>query len=83
MAKQLPQFKAATPAYQQQRIVRQPNYADIYARSYANTVNAYSRLYQPVLGAIDKININILCSLKLRNVHSTLYDNLWEFIKIK
>ena len=59
MAKQLPQFKAATPAYQQQRIVRQPNYADIYARSYANTVNAYSRLYQPVLGAIDKININI------------------------
>ena len=59
MAKQLPQFKAATPAYQQQRVVRQPNYADIYARSYANTVNAYSRLYQPVLGAIDKININI------------------------
>jgi hypothetical protein len=59
MAKQLPQFKAATPAYQQQRVVRQPNYADIYARSYANTVNAYSRLYQPVLQAIDKININI------------------------
>ena len=59
MAKQLPQFKAATPAYQQQRIVRQPNYADIYARSYANTVNAYSRLYQPVIQAIDKINIDI------------------------
>ena len=59
MAKQLPQFKAATPAYQQQRVVRQPNYADIYARSYANTVTAYSRLYQPVLGAIDKINTNI------------------------
>ena len=59
MAKQLPQFKAATPAYQQQRIVRQPNYADIYARSYANTVNAYSRLYQPVLGAIDKFTTGL------------------------
>jgi len=59
MAKQLPQFKAATPAYQQQRVVRQPNYADIYARSYANTVNAYSRLYQPVLGAIDKFTTGL------------------------
>lgn len=60
MAKQLPQFKAATPAYQQQRIVRQPNYADIYARSYSNTVASYSRLYQPVLASIDKFSTGII-----------------------
>ncbi len=59
MAKQLPQFKAATPAYQQQRVVRQPNYADIYARSYANTVLAYTRLYQPLLSQVDKLNTDI------------------------
>ena len=56
MSKQLPQFKAATPAYQQQKVVRQPNYADIYARSYNNTVASYSRLYQPVLASIDKFS---------------------------
>ena len=60
MAKQLPQFKAATPAYQQQRVVRQPNYADIYARSYSNTVASYSRLYQPVLASIDKFSTGII-----------------------
>jgi len=60
MAKQLPQFKAATPAYQQQKVVRQPNYADIYARSYNNTVASYSRLYQPVLASIDKFSTGII-----------------------
>ena len=60
MAKQLPQFKAATPAYQQQRVVRQPNYADIYARSYSNTIASYSRLYQPVLASIDKFSTGII-----------------------
>jgi len=60
MSKQLPQFKAATPAYQQQKVVRQPNYADIYARSYNNTVASYSRLYQPVLASIDKFSTGII-----------------------
>jgi len=60
MAKQLPQFKAATPAYQQQKVVRQPNYADIYARSYNNTAAGYSRLYQPVLASIDKFSTGII-----------------------
>ncbi len=60
MAKQLPQFKAATPAYQQQKVVKQPNYADIYARSYNSTVASYSRLYQPVLASIDKFSTGII-----------------------
>ncbi len=50
----LPKFTAPTrPAWQQQPIIRTPNYADIYARSFAATQRNVQAAFQPLQQAVD------------------------------
>ena len=52
----LPQFSTTpTPAYQQQPIIKLPNYAEIYARSFAYGQQAATEAFRPIRAEIEKI----------------------------
>ena len=54
----LPQFSTTpTPGYQQQPIVKLPNYAEIYARSFAYGQQATMNAFKPIRAEIEKIQI--------------------------
>src|SRR6056300_53402 len=52
----LPQFSTTpTPGYQQQPIIKLPNYAEIYARSFAYGQQAAANAFRPIRAEIEKI----------------------------
>src|SRR5210317_2544259 len=52
----LPQFSTSpTPASQQQPIIKLPNYAEIYARSFAYGQQAAANAFRPIRAEIEKI----------------------------
>ena len=52
----LPQFSTSpTPASQQQPIIKLPNYAEIYARSFAYGQQAVANAFRPIRAEIEKI----------------------------
>src|SRR6056300_1673301 len=52
----LPQFSTTpTPGYQQQPIIKLPNYAEIYARSFAYGQQAAANAFRPIRDEIEKI----------------------------
>src|SRR5210317_1677526 len=52
----LPQFSTTpTPASQQQPIIKLPNYAEIYARSFAYGQQAATEAFRPIRAEIEKI----------------------------
>ena len=54
----LPQFSTTpTPGYQQQPIVKLPNYAEIYARSFAYGQQTTMDAFKPIRAEIEKIQI--------------------------
>lgn len=54
----LPQFSTTpTPGYQQQPIVKLPNYAEIYARSFAYGQQAAMDAFKPIRAEIEKIQL--------------------------
>jgi len=54
----LPQFSTTpTPGYQQQPIVKLPNYAEIYARSFAYGQQATMDAFKPIRAEIEKIQV--------------------------
>lgn len=51
----LPQFSTSpTPSYQQQPIIKLPNYGDIYARNFSIGVQTAATAFKPIREAIDK-----------------------------
>lgn len=54
----LPQFSTSpTPASQQQPIIKLPNYAEIYARSFAYGQQAATDAFRPIRAEIEKIQV--------------------------
>lgn len=54
----LPQFSTSpTPAYQQQPIIKLPNYAEIYARSFAAGQQSMTEAFKPIRNEIEKIQL--------------------------
>jgi len=54
----LPQFSTTpTPASQQQPIIKLPNYAEIYARSFAAGQQSATEAFRPIRSAIEKIQL--------------------------
>jgi len=54
----LPQFSTSpTPAYQQQPIIKLPNYAEIYARSFAAGQQSMTEAFRPIRNEIEKIQL--------------------------
>jgi len=54
----LPQFSTTpTPASQQQPIIKLPNYAEIYARSFAAGQQSATEAFKPIRSAIEKIQL--------------------------
>ena len=51
----LPQFSTSpTPSYQQQPIIKLPNYGDIYARNFSIGQQTAAIAFKPIREAIDK-----------------------------
>jgi hypothetical protein len=54
----LPQFSSSpTPLAQQQPIIKLPNYAEIYARSFAAGQQSATEAFRPIRSAIEKIQL--------------------------
>ncbi len=54
----LPQFSTSpTPLAQQQPIIKLPNYAEIYARSFAAGQQSMTEAFRPIRSAIEKIQL--------------------------
>ena len=54
----LPQFSTTpTPASQQQPIIKLPNYAEIYARSFAAGQQSMTEAFKPIRNEIEKIQL--------------------------
>tara|TARA_R100001463_G_scaffold22198_3_gene53238 strand:- start:3353 stop:5650 length:2298 start_codon:yes stop_codon:yes gene_type:complete len=54
----LPQFSTSpTPASQQQPIIKLPNYAEIYARSFAAGQQSMTEAFRPIRNEIEKIQL--------------------------
>ena len=51
----LPQFSTSpTPSYQQQPIIKLPNYGDIYARNFSIGQQTAATAFKPIRDAVDK-----------------------------